>query len=158
MAFSVNCRQFDSDTDFCFNSLDDIKSEGLLNCFYSFEDAEKFYDVSTEKYIFTADDVQDFLDKNFYNANFHPDEIDSAYDIYMPENDGYTYIKLGFCGFDGIKQSTIINDIVENGEMIEVFFALGELENPDSTTDSTYVLTMLKADGNYLIYRLAVDD
>ena len=68
MAFSVNGMQISNSTNFCFESPDDIKPEGFFNCFYSFADPEKFYRKTSEHFVFTVDDIQNFINENFYNA------------------------------------------------------------------------------------------
>ena len=155
IAFSVSGIQISGSTNFCFTSPDDIKPEGFMNCFYSFEGADRFYDKASEKFVFTTDDVQNFLNKNFYNAVFHPKKISSSLDVYAPENDGYTYVKSEFCGLDSIKQNIIISEITESGEFVKATFALGELDNPESAVPPYYVLTVRKSGENYLICSLA---
>ena len=157
MAFSVTGIQVGGSADCCFASPDDIKPEGFFNCFYSFADEEKFYDEASEKYIFTTDDIQSFINENFYNAEFAPERVESAWDIYKPESDGHTYAKSGFCGLDGLKQNFTVFGIAADGDKIEVTFCLNELENPTLPTQEQYLLTVYKSGGSYLIYSLTTE-
>lgn len=154
MAFSVNGIQISGSANHCFTDTADIKPEGFFNCFYSFADPEKFYDKTSGCYIFTADDIRNFINENFYGVLFNPDGIESLWDVYQPESDGYTYVKSEFCGLDGVKQNIIISEITEIGEIVKITFALGELDNPESAVPPYYVLTARKSGENYLIYSL----
>ena len=60
MAFSVTGMWLDNSTSRDFAAPCDIRPEGMLNCFYSFANGERFYDAESKSYRFTADDVNAF--------------------------------------------------------------------------------------------------
>ena len=160
MAFSVNGMQISNSTNFCFENPNDIKPEGFFNCFYSFADPEKFYNKTSEHFVFTVDDIQNFINENFYNASFVPDDIESLWDTYQPESDGYTYIKSGFCGLDSIKSNITILKITENDHKEKITFCLDSLDHSSfsASVQTQYILTVYKSEGNDLIYSLVYDD
>ena len=158
MAFSVNGMQISNNTNFCFESPDDIKPEGFFNCFYSFADPEKFYRKTSEHFVFTVDDIQNFINENFYNASFVPDDIESLWDTYQPESDGYTYIKSGFCGLDSIKSNITILKITENDSEMKITFCLDSFDHSSLSAQTQYILTVYKNEGNDLIYSLVYGD
>ncbi len=157
MAFSVTGMWLDGSTSCDFASPEEIRPEGMLNCFYSFADEEKFHDEATGSCRFTADDVNAFINENFYNAYFDPAKITLSDDAFQPEADGFTFVKSGFMGHDNIKQSVLISEISpdeDDSDKIRVKFALGTLDAPETPSGDEYVLTLYRNAGKYRIYSL----
>lgn len=160
MAFSVTGMWLNNSTYRDFAAPCDIRPEGMLNCFYNFADGEKFYDAASQSYRFTAADVNAFIGENFYLAQFDPAKITLPDSAFQPEADGFTFVKPGFLGHDGVKQSVLISKIEpdENGaQKIHVSFSLGELGAPETPSGDSYVLTLYSDSGKYLIYSLETD-
>ncbi len=157
MAFSVTGMWLDGSTSHNFASPEEIRPEGMLNCFYNFADEDKFYDEATGSYRFTADDVNAFIGENFHHAHFDPAEITLSDGAFQPEADGFTFVKPTFLGHDGIKQSVLISEISPDeadSDKIRVKFALGELDAPETPSGDEYVLTLYHDAGKYRIYSL----
>ncbi len=157
MAFSVTGMWLDNSTSRDFAAPGDIRPEGMLNCFYSFANGERFYDAESKSYRFTADDVNAFIGKNFYLARFDPAEITLPDSAFQPEADGFTFVKSGFLGHDGIKQSVLISEITpdENDtHKTRISFSLGMLDAPETPSGDSYMLTLCSDLGEYLIYSL----
>ena len=159
MAFSVTGMWLDGSTSRDFALPEEIRPEGMLNCFYNFADEKRFYDSATGSYRFTADDVNAFVNENFYNAYFDPAKITLADGAFQPEADGFTFVKSVFSGHDNIKQSVLISEISPDYDFdkIRVKFALGELDAPETPSDDKYVLTLYRDAGKYRIYSLESD-
>lgn len=157
MAFSVTGMWLDGSTSRDFASPEEIRPEGMLNCFYNFAGEEKFYDSTAGSCRFTADDVNTFMDENFHHAYFDPAKITLADSAFQPEEDGFTFVKPGFLGHDGIKQSVLISEISPDegdSDKIRVKFSLGELNAPETPSGNEYVLTLYRDAGKYRIYSL----
>ena len=157
MAFSVTGMWLDNSTSRDFAAPCDIRPEGMLNCFYSFANGEKFYDAESKSYRFTAGDVNAFIGENFYLARFDPAEITLSDSAFQPEADGFTFVKPGFLGHDGVKQSVLISEITpdENDtHKTRISFSLGMLDAPETPSGDSYMLTLCCDSGKYLIYSL----